>query len=234
MPIFPIHDGRALSHVGRPYATWAIIAINVVVYFVFEGGLTGDTNVAAVYGFGLIPATYNDHFDLPVDIYTVPDWATLFTYAFLHADFWHLLGNMVFLWVFADNVEDAFGHIRFLIFYLLCAVGAGYVFVLSDPDAQTPLVGASGAVAGVVAAYLMLHPRQRIWILVLMRIPVRLPAALVLGFWVLFQFYSIIIAQPDERIAWWAHVGGLVTGALLVLVMRRRGVPLFDRTTGGS
>ncbi|MBN9022227.1 MAG: rhomboid family intramembrane serine protease, partial [Rhizobiales bacterium] len=181
-----------------------------------------------------IPATYNDYFNLPPDIYAVPDWATLFTYAFLHADFWHLLGNMVFLWVFADNIEDAFGHLRFLLFYLLCAAGAGYVFLLSDPDAQTPLVGASGAVAGVVAAYLMLHPRQRVWILVLMRIPVPLPAFLVLGFWVLFQFYSIIVAQPDEQIAWWAHVGGLATGALLVLVLRRRGVPLFDRTPGAS
>ena len=114
MPIFPIHDGRTLAHVGRPYATWTIIAINVVVYFFFEGGITGEVSFAAVYGFGLIPATYNDYFNLPGDIYAVPDWATLVTYAFLHADFWHLLGNMVFLWVFADNIEDAFGHLRFL------------------------------------------------------------------------------------------------------------------------
>ena len=229
MPIFPIHDGRELTHVARPYATWAIILVNVAVYFVFEGGLGGDVSFAAVYGFGLIPATYNDYFELPPDILAVPDWLTLVTYAFLHADFWHLLGNMVFLWVFADNIEDAFGHLRFVLFYLLCAAGAGLVFVLSDPDAQTPLVGASGAIAGVVAAYLMLHPRQRIWVLVLMRIPLRLPAFWVLGFWVVFQFYSILVAQPGEQVAWWAHVGGLITGALLVLVMRRRGVPLFDR-----
>ena len=229
MPIFPIHDGRELTHVARPYATWAIILVNVAVYFVFEGGLGGDVSFAAVYGFGLIPATYNDYFELPPDILAVPDWLTLVTYAFLHADFWHLLGNMVFLWVFADNIEDAFGHLRFVLFYLLCAAGAGLVFVLSDPDAQTPLVGASGAIAGVVAAYLMLHPRQRIWVLVLMRIPLRLPAFWVLGFWVVFQFYSILVAQPGEQVAWWAHVGGLITGALLVLVMRRCGVPLFDR-----
>ncbi|MCB1500739.1 MAG: rhomboid family intramembrane serine protease [Bauldia sp.] len=227
--MFPIHDGRELTHVARPYATWAIILVNVAVYFVFEGGLGGDVSFAAVYGFGLIPATYNDYFELPPDILAVPDWLTLVTYAFLHADFWHLLGNMVFLWVFADNIEDAFGHLRFVLFYLLCAAGAGLVFVLSDPDAQTPLVGASGAIAGVVAAYLMLHPRQRIWVLVLMRIPLRLPAFWVLGFWVVFQFYSILVAQPGEQVAWWAHVGGLITGALLVLVMRRRGVPLFDR-----
>ena len=136
---------------------------------------------------------------------------------------------MVFLWVFADNIEDAFGHLRFLLFYLLCAIGAGLIFVLSDPDGQGPLVGASGAVAGVVAAYLMLHPFQRVWVLVLMRIPIRLPAYWVLGFWVLFQIYSILTAEPGDRIAWWAHIGGLITGAVLVLVLRRRGVPLFDR-----
>lgn len=235
MPIFPIHDGRALSHVERPYATWTIIAVNVVIYFFVEGGAWGRPSFAAVYGFGLIPATYNDYFELPADLaIAAPDWLTLVTYAFLHADFWHLAGNMIFLWVFADNIEDAFGHIRFLIFYLLCAVGAGLVFVFSDPAAQTPLVGASGAVAGVVAAYLMLHPRQRIWILILMRVPLRLPAYWVLGFWVLFQFYSILVAQPDEQIAWWAHIGGLVTGALLVLVLRRRGVPLFDRAADAT
>lgn len=229
MPIFPIHDGRVLTHVTRPYATWTIIAVNVIVYFFFEGGAWGEASFAAVYGFGLIPATCNDYFDLPADVVALPDWLTLVTYAFLHADFWHLLGNMVFLWVFADNIEDAFGHIRFVIFYLLCAVGAGLVFVLSDPAAQTPLVGASGAIAGVVAAYLMLHPRQKVWVLFLFRIPLRLPAFWVLGFWVLFQFYSILVAQPGDQIAWWAHVGGLITGAILVLVLRRRGVPLFDR-----
>jgi membrane associated rhomboid family serine protease len=231
LPIFPIHDGRALSHVTRPYATWTLIAVNAIVYFFFEGGAWGEVSQAAVIGFGLIPATFNDYLEIPSSILAAPDWLTLISYAFLHGDFWHLLGNMVFLWVFADNIEDAFGHVRFLVFYLLCAMGAGYVFVLSDPDGQGPLVGASGAVAGVVAAYLMLHPFQRVWVLVLMRVPLRLPAYWVLGFWVLFQVYSIITSEPGDRIAWWAHVGGLITGALLVLVMRRRGVPLFDQAT---
>jgi membrane associated rhomboid family serine protease len=232
LPIFPVHDGRELSHVERPYATWVLIAANVVAYFLLEGGGFDRVNQAVVYGFGLIPATFNDYYAVPEGIVAAPDWLTLVTYAFLHADLLHLIGNMVFLWVFADNVEDAFGHIRFFVFYLLCAMAAGYVFVLSDPVAQAPLVGASGAVAGVVAAYLMLHPRQRIWILILMRVPLRLPAYLVLGFWVLFQFYSALAAQPGDQIAWWAHIGGLAAGAVLVLVLRRRGVPLFDGQPG--
>src|SRR5690606_28141004 len=125
-------------------------------------------------------------------------------------DFWHLIGNMVFLWVFADNVEDAMGHVRYAIFYLLCALGAGYAYVLSAPASQAPVVGASGAIAGVVAAYFMLHPTQKIWVLLFGRIPVRLGAIWVLGAWILFQVYSIVTAGPDDEVAWWSHVGGLV------------------------
>jgi len=227
--IFPIYDGRPLRHIRRPYASWALIGLNVLIYLVLEGGGFGSVNEASVLSFGLIPAVFNGYLTLPPPFAVVPDWATILTYSFLHGDFWHLLGNMVFLWVFADNVEDAFGHARFVLFYALCAIGAGYAFVLSDPASQSPVIGASGAIAGVVAAYLILHPRQKIWVLALGRIPLRLGAFWVLGFWVLFQFYSILVAQPGDPIAWWAHIGGLLTGAVLVLVMRRRGVPLFGR-----
>ncbi len=151
------------------------------------------------------------------------------THAFLHGNLWHLIGNMVFLWVFADNVEDDFGHVRFVLFYVMCAIAAGYAYVLTDPASQAPVIGASGAVAGIVAAYLMLHPRQKVWVLALGRIPLRLSAFWVLGFWVLFQFYAILVARPGDDVAWWSHVGGLAAGAVLTLVMRRRGVPLFDR-----
>ncbi len=179
--------------------------------------------------FGLIPGVFNDYFVLPDDLVVVSDQMTLLTYAFLHGSLWHLVGNMVFLWVFADNVEDAFGHVRFIIFYVLCAIGAGYAYVLTDPTSQAPVIGASGAVAGIVAAYLMLHPRQKVWVLVLARVPLRLSAFWVLGFWVLFQVYAILVAQPGDEVAWWSHIGGLITGAILVVFLRRRGVPLFDR-----
>ncbi|MEP5514601.1 MAG: rhomboid family intramembrane serine protease [Bauldia litoralis] len=179
--------------------------------------------------FGLIPGVFNDYFVLPDDLVVVSDQMTLLTYAFLHGSLWHLVGNMVFLWVFADNVEDAFGHVRFIIFYVLCAIGAGYAYVLTDPTSQAPVIGASGAVAGIVAAYLMLHPPQKVWVLVLARVPLRLSAFWVLGFWVLFQVYAILVAQPGDEVAWWSHIGGLITGAILVVFLRRRGVPLFDR-----
>jgi len=229
LSIFPIHDGMALDHIKRPYASWTLIALNVIVYFALESGGLTKVSQASVLSFGLIPAVFNDYVVLPADLDIVSDQLTLVTYAFLHGNLWHLVGNMVFLWVFADNVEDAFGHVRFVLFYVMCAIAAGYTYVLTDPTSQAPVIGASGAVAGIVAAYLLLHPRQKVWVLALGRIPLRLSALWVLGFWVAFQFYAIIVAQPGDEVAWWSHIGGLAAGAVLTLVMRRRGVPLFDR-----
>ncbi|MBC7337746.1 MAG: rhomboid family intramembrane serine protease, partial [Clostridia bacterium] len=130
---------------------------------------------------------------------------------------------------FGDNVEDALGHIRFLIFYLACAAAGALFHALVAPLSQAPLIGASGAVSGVVAAYLMLHPKVRIWVLVLFRFPLPLPAFVPLAFWIGQQFF-MLLADGETNVSWGAHVGGILAGAILVLFMRRRGVPLFDRT----
>jgi membrane associated rhomboid family serine protease len=135
---------------------------------------------------------------------------------------------MVFVWVFADNVEDSLGHVRFLIFYLLCSIGAGYAYVLADPGSLSPVIGASGAVAGVIAAYLMLHPFGKVWILAFGRIPLRLGALWVLGFWIVYQVIGALIAE-DDQIAWVSHVGGVIVGAALVPLLKRREVKLFRR-----
>jgi membrane associated rhomboid family serine protease len=229
LAFIPVHDGKPLTHISRPWVTWSLIAVNVLVYFFVEGGgIEGDVSRASMISYGLIPAVFNDYLSLPAEFTELPDAFTLVTYAFLHGDLWHLVGNMVFLWVFGDNVEDAMGHARYIAFYILCAIGAGYAFVLSDPASESPVLGASGAIAGIVAAYFLLHPFQKVWVLALGRIPLRLNALWILGAWILFQIYGLVFAAPDE-IAWWTHVGGLITGAILVLVLRRRGVPLFDR-----
>lgn len=233
MPIIPVHDGKSLAHIRHPVVAWSLIALNVLAYFLIEGGgLTTEASQASVLSFGLIPAVFNQVAVLPPELAGVPGGLALLTYSFLHGDIWHLAGNMVFLWVFADNVEDAMGHVRFLAFYLLCAAAGGYAYVLSAPAAEAPVVGASAAVAGVVAAYFILHPFQKIWVLLLGRIPLRLGAFWVLGFWILYQVYAVAFADPDEPTAWWSHIGGLVAGAALVPFFRRRGVPLFDRGTG--
>src|SRR5690606_34643361 len=154
--------------------------------------------------------------------------ATYLTYAFLHGDIFHLGGNMLFLWVFGDNVEDALGHFRFLVFYLLCAVSGAVLHAMIAPASQAPLIGASGAIAGVVAAYLILHPRVKIWVLAFARIPLRLPAYVVIVLWIGFQFLMLAGAGGEDEISWACHVGGILAGMVLVLLLRRRDVPLFD------
>ena len=158
----------------------------------------------------------------------VPEGLTLITYQFLHSDILHLLSNMLFLWVFGDNVEDAMGHFKFIVFYLLCGIAGGLAHAWMLPSSTLPLIGASGAVAGVIAAYLILHPRVRVWVLAFRFIPLRISAAWVLGIWAATQIVMVAIA-PFDQVAWWAHVGGMVAGAVLVLFLRRPGVALFDR-----
>ena len=223
----PLHDTNALTHNKLQYVTLGLIIINVVV-FAFTAILPDRAIAMAGYGLGYIPAVSNEFLPLDASLYLVPSELTSVTYAFLHADWLHLGGNMLFLWVFGDNVEDAMGHLKFLIFYLLCAVAGAFAHGLAVPQSDVPLIGASGAVAGIVAAYLMLHPKVKIWILVMMRIPIRLPAWIVLGFWIGMQAV-MFLAMPDDQVSWAAHLGGIVAGLVLVVFFKRRGVPLFDR-----
>ncbi len=228
MAFIPIYDTNPLRNIRHPWVTWGFIALNIAVYFIYQGGtFTGEATEASAYDFGLVPAYLNGEVR-PDDIAQVPDLFTLISYSFLHADIWHLAGNMIFLWVFADNVEDAVGHFRFFFFYLACAAASGYAFVLSAPGSESPLIGASGAVSGAIAAYLLLYPRVKVWILVLLRLPLRLRVEWVLGFWIFLQFLSAFSGEETD-VAWWAHLGGLATGALLILVLRLPGVPLFAK-----
>ncbi|TCL90340.1 membrane associated rhomboid family serine protease [Rhizobium sp. PP-WC-2G-219] len=225
----PLHDRNNLKHIRLQVVTIGLILANVVIFF-----LTGPLFVEAstvnadLLGFGYIPALIFGDATLAPGIAVVPEAATHITYAFLHADLYHLGTNMLFLWVFGDNVEDALGHVRFLIFYLACAAAGALVHGLVVPFSQAPLIGASGAVSGVVAAYFLLHPKVRVWVLVLFRIPLPLPAFIPLALWIAQQFYMLAV-DPSADVSWGAHVGGIIAGLLLVLVMRRKGVPLFDR-----
>ncbi len=223
----PLHDANSLKHIKLQYVTIALIAINVVALLFTAGGSDGVVR-AAVFGLGYIPAVVNDFAELSPDLYLVPPEATYVTYAFLHGDIFHLGGNMLFLWVFGDNVEDALGHFRYLIFYLACAVAGAFCHGFFQPDSQEPLIGASGAVAGIVAAYLMLHPKVRLWVLAFGSIPLRIPAVLPLVLWVGLQFYNLAIGG-DDKVSWAAHVGGIFAGMVLIILLKRRGVSLFDK-----
>ncbi len=225
----PLHDANSLKHIKLQYVTLSLIGLNILVWLLTSAIASNEAANAAALGLGFIPAVVFDYAYLEPALQIVPDDATLLTYAFLHLNFWHLASNMVFLWVFGDNVEDAFGHLRFLLFYIACAIAGALFHGLVEPASEAPLIGASGAVSGVVAAYLLLHPKVRVWILVFMRIPIPLPAFIPLALWVGQQFFMFAFGF-QERVSWGAHVGGIIAGAILVLFLRRKGVPLFDRS----
>jgi membrane associated rhomboid family serine protease len=223
----PLHDANSLHHIKLQYVTIGLIAVNVIVYFATT--LAGEAfSNAAVLGLGFIPSVVHNTAELSPQFIIIPENFSYLTYAVLHADIFHLGGNMLFLWVFGDNIEDALGHVRYLIFYLLCAVGGAFFHGLVAPDSQAPLIGASGAIAGVVAAYLILHPRVKIWILAFGRIPLRIPAYIALALWIALQFI-MFAAGGEDQISWACHVGGIISGTLLVLVLKRSDVPLMDR-----
>jgi membrane associated rhomboid family serine protease len=233
----PLHDTNPLKRIRFQYVTVALIALNVAIYVIFISGWLVPPNEEEAASFAVIPAKLmTDGIDGRMMFATgayMPERFTLVSYMFVHGSWIHLLGNMLFLWVFGDNIEDAMGHMRFIMFYLMCGIFAAVLHSWMNPTSEIPLVGASGAVAGVIAAYLILHPKVKVWVLALWRIPIRITAAWALGIWVAWQFANLMF-EGEENVAWWAHTGGLLAGATLILFMRRRGVVLFDRTRGGA
>ena len=226
----PLHDQNALQNIRLQYVTLGLIAINFLVWlFTATPTINDETQANMIFlALGFVPAVVNDHAVLPPEIIYLPEAASYITYAFLHADFMHMAGNMLFLWVFGDNVEDAMGHFRYLIFYLLCAIVGAYAHKLAFPTSEAPLIGASGAAAGVLSAYLMLHPKVKVWVLVLGRIPLRLQAFWLLGAWIAYQVFQFLFME-DGLISWPAHIGGVVAGIILVVFFKRPNVRLFDR-----
>jgi membrane associated rhomboid family serine protease len=206
---------------STPVVTYSVIAVSIGV-FIYMQGIGSEASLMSFYDtYGAIPRVVTSG--------SSPDaWLGLVTSIFLHGSWMHLGGNMLYLWVFGDNVEDAMGHGLFLLFYLITGVLAALAHVLTHAASSVPLVGASGAIAGVLGAYLILHPGARILSLVFLGFFARLvelPAALVLGLWFVLQVLQgvLTLSAPDiETVAWWAHVGGFVAGIVLVPVFARR------------
>ncbi len=208
---------------------WSLIAVNVVV-FLLETGLTPPQLQGVFYLFGLVPARYS-----------APEWAAQagfpaagiwpwLTHLFLHGGWLHLIGNLWMLWIFADNVEDRMGPIRFLLFFLLCGLVAAGAHWASNPLSTLPTVGASGAIAGVLGAYLMMYPLARVIVMVPVLIfPFffELPAALFLIIWFVINITSglsaLSVPVPTGGVAWWAHAGGFIAGVMFYRVFLRRG-----------
>jgi len=229
--VMPLWDENPFAAPVRPVVTWSLLAVNVAV-FLLQFGASSDQIAEWTVGFGATPAAVLNLEPVAVGLQqgATLGWVwpslTLVTYMFLHGDFGHLLGNMLFLWVFGDNIEQAIGRGRFLLFYLLCGVAAALVYVATVPHSTDPLIGASGAIAGIVAAYAMVRPCQKLTVLVF-GIPLRLSAFWILGIWGIWQIWQIAGASSDG-VAYWAHVGGFVAGAILFPLLKTPDVRLFD------
>ena len=226
--MIPLHDDNPTEL--QPILTVAIIAACVVVFF-WESSLGPERIEAAVYSLGVIPAVLLDRAQLPPEVALIPPGATVFTSMFLHGGLMHLAGNMLYLWIFGNNVEDAMGHIRFAIFYLLCGIAAVFGQVLQDPGSEVPMIGASGAISGILGAYLLLYPTARVLVLVpigFVMQTVRLPAGWVLGFWFVAQLLSSALSEGGAGVAWFAHIGGFIAGMALIPIFKRRGTRLFQ------
>lgn len=226
--LIPLHDENPLRHIRFPYVTVAVIAVCVVV-FLYQSTLDPRAERIFVMSYGAIPGAVFGLVERGAEIAAIPPSVTLLTSMFLHGGFMHLAGNMLFLWVLGDNVEDAMGHPRYVAFYLLSGLAAALTHAGLDPAAKIPMIGASGAISGVIGAYLVLHPQAPIKTLVL-RMIVHLPAWVVLGLWFAFQLASVAMTPKGAGgVAWWAHIGGFVAGAIMIFVFRKRDVTLFDK-----
>jgi len=225
--MFPIRDEIPSRH--APFVTWAIVAANVLV-FLWQLTLPEESVRQLFYLFGIVPARWSD-----------PAWAAsvgfpaggviaFFTSMFLHGGLFHVASNMWTLWIFGDNVEDRMGRFRFLVFYLVCGLAAGVLHWLTNPDSTVPTVGASGAIAGVLGAYLRWYPHSKVLTLIpifIYPLFVDLPAVIFLGFWFVSQLFSGVLSLglPSNvgGVAFWAHVGGFVAGMLLAGLFARHG-----------
>jgi len=227
--MIPLKDDVPSS--GFPFVTIGLIVLNVLV-FLYQASIGMGSERAAeafIMEFGAVPCRVTGACAVPGDF--PPPIATIFTSMFMHGGLFHVAGNMLYLWIFGDNVEDPLGHGRFLLFYLLSGVAAAAAQIVMNPDSRVPMVGASGAVSGVLGAYLILFPYARVLVLLIFgfffRI-VRWPASIVLGFWIVVQFLnglitvSVAAGGAAGGTAWFAHIGGFLAGIVLLFLMRPR------------
>jgi len=232
--MIPLHDDNP-THI-RPYVTWAIIGL-CVVSFLWQISLDEMAGRKVVVALGVVPSVVLGEKMLPPEIALVPGFVTLITSMFLHGGWMHLIGNMLFLWIFGNNIEDAMGHVKYIAFYVITGLAAAGGQIASDPASNIPMIGASGAISGVLGAYLLLYPRARVLMLIWLGFFVttmRIPAVIVLGGWIALQLFN---AAGDDGsaggVAWWAHIGGFAAGLALIPFFRDKNIPLFGHGKEG-
>jgi len=215
--MIPLKDDNPTS--SRPVITYFIIGLCTAI-FLFQISSQSYKTGELFYSYGLIPSVLMGHNQLPMDLYAVPAFITIFSSMFMHGGFMHLIGNMLYMWIFADNIEDNLGITKFIIFYLLCGIGAAMTQVLMDTHSQIPMIGASGAIGGVLGAYLINHPKAKVLVLIpfgFFSQLLKIKALYVLGFWFILQFIS-----SGGGVAYAAHIGGFVSGMILILFFNKK------------
>ena len=214
-----------------PVVTVSFIAICTLV-FMYQASLPEHLGEIFVYQFGAIPATVFGNAALSPEVAAVPTYVSLITSMFLHGGWMHLIGNMLYLWIFGNNIEDVMGHVRFVIFYVVCGIAAVFSHAITNPGSDVPMVGASGAISGILGAYLLLFPRAQVLVLLPLGLFTRMlhvPAAVVLGLWFVMQILSggMSLGRVGGGVAFFAHVGGFVAGMVLIGFFKRSDVRFF-------
>ncbi|MDF0643029.1 MAG: rhomboid family intramembrane serine protease [Nitrospira sp.] len=222
--MIPLHDDNPID--STPIIT-VVLIVSCMLVFLYQTSLPGEPGERFVFEFGAIPAIVFG--TGPVSAVVIPPYATLVTSMFLHGGWMHLIGNMLYLWIFGNNVEDVMGHIRFILFYLICGVLAALSHALTDPSSTVPMVGASGAISGVLGAYVLLFPRAHVLVFIPGIGTARVAAGVVLGMWFATQLLSggMSAGSPGGGVAFFAHIGGFVAGMLLIGLFKRADVPFF-------
>ncbi|HSA86829.1 MAG TPA: rhomboid family intramembrane serine protease [Nitrospira sp.] len=230
--MIPLHDDNPTQR--PPIITIIFIGICIAV-FLYQVNLSQEAAELFAFQYGAIPAIVFGHASLPDEAVVFPAALTLVTSMFLHGGWMHLLGNMLYLWIFGNNIEDAMGHAKFVVFYISSGILAALSHALTDPSSQIPMVGASGAISAVLGAYLLLFPRAHVLVLLPAIGMTRVPAGIVLGMWFITQLISggMSVGSTGGGVAFFAHIGGFIAGMALIGVFKRRDVRLFspDRST---
>ena len=223
MALLPLKDDNNIIHIKYQYITLLIIVTCILTFF-WQISI-GVEQRKLIYGLGAIPSVLFGIRDLSPNLIIIPESLTILTSLFLHGGWMHLIFNMLFLWVFGDNIEDSMGHLRFIAFYFICGILATLTHAIVEYGSNTPLIGASGAISGILGAYLVIHPKARVLVLFMNIIPLRLPAIIVLGGWIGIQFLSL---GKETGTAWWAHIGGFIAGMILIIPFRKKQIPLLS------
>ncbi len=228
---FALHDTLPMRRLKVPVVNWSLVGMNIAIFMFFQSGYMWKLEPGFSAGFGLVPSVFFGSQTLPPDLAHLPALMTPMSLLFLHGGFGHLFSNMLFLIIFGNNIEDAMGHFRYLLFFLLTGAISGFCYAAAHVSSDAPLIGASGAISGVLAAYLVLYPRAKVFGLLFGILPVNIPAAWAIGLWILFQLISLWFGSSPE-IAFVAHVGGFIAGLCLVPVFKARDVPFFSQIPG--